>query len=90
MLSERILFYITLISKEINKNIFTTMDKRKKMYMLPSMQVLEMQACQLLAGSDGTSSNPEVGSFGNGSSLGGGNMTPSSARSFSVWNEDEY
>lgn len=58
----------------------------KKKYFAPSMQILELEAAQILAGSGETNSTPTVNGFQPGGSLGSGNMEESSpARSTSIW-----
>ena len=57
----------------------------KKKYIAPSMQVLELEATQILAGSE-VNSSPTVNSFESAGSLGSGDMEESSpARSTSIW-----
>ena len=58
----------------------------KKKYVVPSMQILELESTQILAGSGETNSTPTVNGFQPGGSLGSGNMEESSpARSTSIW-----
>ena len=57
----------------------------KKKYVAPSMQILELEAAQILTGSNVTSSHT-VNGFQPGGSLGSGDMEESSpARSTSIW-----
>ena len=57
----------------------------KKRYVAPSMQILELEAAQILAGSV-VNSSTTVNEFQSGGSLGSGNMEESSpARSTSIW-----
>lgn len=57
----------------------------KKRYVAPSMQILELEATQILAGSEVNSSH-SVNGFQSGGSLGSGDMEESSpARSTSIW-----
>ena len=59
---------------------------KKKKYVAPSVQVLELEATQILAGSGETNSTPTVNGFQPGGSLGSGNMEESTpARSTSIW-----
>ena len=58
----------------------------KKRYVAPSMQILELEATQILAGSGETNSTPTVNGFQPGGSFGTGDMEESSpARSTSIW-----
>lgn len=58
----------------------------KKKYVAPSMQVLELETTQILAGSGETNSTPTVNGFQPGGSLGSGDMEESTpARSTSIW-----
>ena len=58
----------------------------KKKYVAPSMQILELEATQILAGSGETNSTPTVNGFQPGGSLGSGDMQESSpARRTSIW-----
>lgn len=45
----------------------------KKRYVAPSMQILELEATQILAGSNANAA-PSVNSFESGGSLGSGDM----------------
>ena len=57
----------------------------KKKYVAPSMQILELEATQILAGSK-VNSTPSVNGFESGGSLGSGDMGESTpARSTSIW-----
>lgn len=57
----------------------------KKRYVAPSMQILELEATQILAGSNANAA-PSVNSFESAGSLGSGDMEESSpARSTSIW-----
>lgn len=57
----------------------------KKQYVAPSMQILELEATQILAGSE-VNSAPRVNGFESAGSLGSGDMQESSpARSTSIW-----
>ena len=57
----------------------------KKKYVAPSMQILELEAAQILAGSNVNSSH-SVNGFQPGGSLCSGDMEESSpARSTSIW-----
>lgn len=57
----------------------------KKKYVAPSMQILELEATQILTGSNVNSSHT-VNGFQPGGSLGSGDMEEStSARSTSIW-----
>lgn len=57
----------------------------KKRYVAPSVQVLELETTQILAGSE-VNSSPTVNSFESAGSLGSGDMEESSpARSTSIW-----
>ena len=57
----------------------------KKKYVVPSMQILELESTQILAGSK-VNSTPSVNGFESGGSLGSGDMEESSpARSTSIW-----
>ena len=59
---------------------------KKKKYVAPSVQVLELETTQILAGSGETNSTPSVNGFGSGGSLGSGDMEESSpARRTSIW-----
>ena len=58
----------------------------KKKYVVPSMQILELESTQILAGSGETNSTPTVNGFQPGGSFGTGDMEESSpARSTSIW-----
>ena len=58
----------------------------KKRYVAPSMQILELEATQILAGSGETNSTPTVNGFQLGGSFGTDDMEESSpARSTSIW-----
>lgn len=58
----------------------------KKKYVVPSMQILELETTQILAGSGETNSTPTVNGFQPGGSFGTGDMEESSpARSTSIW-----
>ena len=58
---------------------------KKKKYVAPSVQVLEFETTQILAGSNANAA-PTVNGFQPGGSLGSGNMEESSpARSTSIW-----
>ena len=58
----------------------------KKKYVVPSMQILELESTQILAGSGETNSTPSVNGFEPDGSLGFGDMEESSpARSTSIW-----
>lgn len=58
----------------------------KKKYVAPSVQVLELETTQILAGSGETNSTPTVNGFQPGGSLGPGDMEESSpARRTSIW-----
>ena len=57
----------------------------KKKYVVPSMQILELESTQILAGSK-VNSTPSVNGFEPDVSLGSGDMEESSpARSTSIW-----
>lgn len=57
----------------------------KKKYVAPSMQILELEATQILTGSNVNSSHT-VNGFQPGGSLGSGDMEESTpARSTSIW-----
>ena len=57
----------------------------KKQYVAPSMQILELEYTQILAGSK-VNSTPSVNGFEPGGSLGSGDMGESTpARSTSIW-----
>ena len=57
----------------------------KKKYVAPSMQILELEAAQILTGSNVNSSHT-VNGFQPGGSLGSGDMEESCpARSTSIW-----
>lgn len=57
----------------------------KKKYVAPSMQILELEAVQILTGSNVNSSHT-VNGFQPGGSLGSGDMEESTpARSTSIW-----
>lgn len=59
---------------------------KKKKYVAPSVQVLELETTQILAGSGETNSTPTVNGFQPGGSLGIGDMEEStSARRTSIW-----
>ena len=58
----------------------------KKKYVVPSMQILELESTQILAGSGETNSTPTVNGFQPGGSFGTDDMEESSpARSTSIW-----
>ena len=58
---------------------------KKKKYVAPSVQILELEAAQILTGSNVNSSHT-VNGFQPGGSLGSGDMEESSpARSTSIW-----
>ena len=58
----------------------------KKKYVVPSMQILELESTQILAGSGETNSTPTVNGFQPGGSFGTGDMGESTpARSTSIW-----
>ena len=58
----------------------------KKKYVVPSMQFLELESTQILAGSGETNSTPTVNGFQPGGSFGTGDMEESSpARRTSIW-----
>ena len=58
----------------------------KKKYVVPSMQILELESTQILAGSGETNSTPTVNGFQPGGSFGTGDMEESTpARSTSIW-----
>ena len=58
----------------------------KKKYVVPSMQILELESTQILAGSGETNSTPSVNGFEPGGSFGTGDMEESTpARSTSIW-----
>ena len=58
----------------------------KKKYVVPSMQILELESTQILAGSGETNSTPTVNGFQPGGSFGTGDMEESSpARRTSIW-----
>ena len=58
----------------------------KKKYVAPSVQVLELETTQILAGSGETNSTPTVNGFQPGGSFGTDDMEESSpARSTSIW-----
>ena len=58
----------------------------KKRYVAPSVQVLELETTQILAGSE-VNSSPTVNSFESAGSLGSGDMEESSParNSTSIW-----
>ena len=57
----------------------------KKKYVVPSMQILELESTQILAGSK-VNSTPSVNGFEPGVSLGSGDMGESTpARRTSIW-----
>ena len=57
----------------------------KKKYVAPSMQILELEATQILTGSK-VNSTPSVNGFESGGSLDSGDMGESTpARSTSIW-----
>lgn len=57
----------------------------KKQYVAPSVQILELEATQILAGSNAKAA-ASVNSFESAGSLGSGDMQESSpARSTSIW-----
>lgn len=57
----------------------------KKKYVAPSMQILELEAAQILTGSN-VNSSQTVNGFQPGGSLGSGDMEESSpARRTSIW-----
>ena len=57
----------------------------KKKYVAPCMQILELEATQILTGSK-VNSTPSVNGFESGGSLGSGDMGESTpARSTSIW-----
>ena len=59
---------------------------KKKKYVAPSVEVLEMETTQILAGSGETNSTPTVNGFQPGGSLGTGDMGESTpARRTSIW-----
>lgn len=59
---------------------------KKKKYVAPSVQVLELETTQILAGSGETNSTPTVNGFQPGGSFGPGDMEEStSARRTSIW-----
>lgn len=59
---------------------------KKKKYVAPSVQVLELETTQILAGSGETNSTPTVNGFQSGDSFGSGDMEESSpARRTSIW-----
>jgi len=59
---------------------------KKKKYVAPSVQVLELETTQILAGSGETNSTPTVNGFQSGGSFGTGDMEEStSARRTSIW-----
>ena len=58
----------------------------KKKYVVPCMQILELETTQILAGSGETNSTPSVNGFEPGGSFGTGDMEESTpARSTSIW-----
>ena len=58
---------------------------KKKKYVVPSMQILELESTQILAGSK-VNSTPSVNGFEPDVSLGAGDMQESSpARRTSIW-----
>ena len=58
----------------------------KKKYVVPSIQILELESTQILAGSGETNSTPTVNGFQPGGSFGTGDMEESSpARRTSIW-----
>lgn len=58
---------------------------KKKKYVAPSVQVLELETTQILAGSNANAA-PTVNGFESAGSLGSGDMEESSpARSTSIW-----
>ena len=58
---------------------------KKKKYVVPSMQILELETTQILAGSK-VDSTPSVNGFEPGGSFGTGDMRESTpARSTSIW-----
>ena len=58
----------------------------KKKYVVPSMQILELESTQILAGSGETNSTPTVNGFQPDVSLGSGDMGESTpARRTSIW-----
>ena len=58
----------------------------KKKYVVPSMQILELESTQILAGSGETNYTPTVNGFQPGGSFGTGDMEESSpARRTSIW-----
>lgn len=58
----------------------------KKKYVVPSMQILELESTQILAGSGETNSTPTVNGFQPGGSFGTGDMEESTpARRTSIW-----
>lgn len=58
---------------------------KKKKYVVPSMQILELESTQILAGSK-VYSTPSVNGFEPDGSLGSGDMGESTpARSTSIW-----
>lgn len=59
---------------------------KKKKYVAPSVQVLELETTQILAGSGETNSTPTVNGFQPGGSFCTGDMEEStSARRTSIW-----
>lgn len=59
---------------------------KKKKYVAPSVQVLELETTQILAGSSETNSTPTVNGFQPGGSFGSGDMEEStSTRRTSIW-----
>ena len=58
----------------------------KKKYVVPSMQILELESTQILAGSGETNSTPTVNGYQPGGSFGTGDMEESTpARRTSIW-----
>ena len=58
----------------------------KKKYVVPCMQILELETTQILAGSGETNSTPSVNGFEPDVSLGSGDMGESTpARRTSIW-----
>ncbi|MEI3020982.1 MAG: hypothetical protein V8T28_00550 [Prevotellaceae bacterium] len=59
---------------------------KKKKYVAPSVEVLELETTQIHAGSGETNSTPTVNGFQPGGSLGTGDMGESTpARRTSIW-----
>ena len=59
---------------------------KKKKYVAPAVEVLELETTQILAGSGETNSTPTVNGFQPGGSLGTGDMGESTpARRTSIW-----